>query len=147
MPLTESTMLTTRRLQDELQKKKRNLDRHDARLRTRGITNAGSPEAAGDSSDVAATPDAATGKGKGKKKVTGQTARKCANCGMVGHIKTNKRSVETFHCRTCEYLNTRLGDLRKEAPIKKTDKKAPSSSKNKKTTKVAFQESSGAGQD
>ena len=32
------------------------------------------------------------------------TQRKCANCGQVGHIKTNKKYVFTFH--QCAFLVT-----------------------------------------
>ena len=29
------------------------------------------------------------------------TQRKCANCGQVGHIKTNKKSVRNSKCPFC----------------------------------------------
>lgn len=43
------------------------------------------------------SPDA-DGGGGGKN--AQPTARKCANCGQVGHIKTNKKSVK---CRNCNF--------------------------------------------
>ena len=39
-------------------------------------------------------PTPAAGKQQG-------TQRKCANCGMVGHIKTNKKSVTEAKCKNC----------------------------------------------
>ena len=51
------------------------------------------------------SPDAAesptTGPGVGTGKVAG-TQRKCANCGQVGHIKTNKKWV----CSHCSHTNS-----------------------------------------
>ncbi|KAK5127036.1 hypothetical protein LTR85_008395 [Meristemomyces frigidus] len=38
-------------------------------------------------------------KGRGRNK--DGTARKCANCGQVGHIKTNRKLVYTFICTHC----------------------------------------------
>lgn len=40
-------------------------------------------------SGVPSTPDS-PGEGAGSR-VTGTTQRKCANCGQIGHIKTNKK--------------------------------------------------------
>ncbi|KAI5245014.1 hypothetical protein E4T42_06924 [Aureobasidium subglaciale] len=84
-------------MQAEIERLERNMGRRQARERAKGIGSAASPSAAaspgGDGADggEAATP-APTGKGKGRsKKNTEGTARKCANCGQVGHIKTNKK--------------------------------------------------------
>ncbi|KAH0370953.1 hypothetical protein KCU65_g2222, partial [Aureobasidium melanogenum] len=84
-------------MQAEIERLERNMGRRQARERAKGIGSAASPSAAaspgGDVADGAdaATP-APTGKGKGRsKKNTEGTARKCANCGQVGHIKTNKK--------------------------------------------------------
>jgi len=89
----------------------RNMDRRNARERQKGKVAAspsatvGSPgpsEAEGVAS-AAAAADASTDntpqKGRGRNK--DGTARKCANCGQVGHIKTNRKSVYTFRCAIC----------------------------------------------
>ncbi|KEQ88302.1 hypothetical protein M438DRAFT_265228 [Aureobasidium pullulans EXF-150] len=81
-------------MQAEIERLERNMGRRQARERAKGIGSAASPStAASPGADGAdgATP-APTGKGKGRsKKNTEGTARKCANCGQVGHIKTNKK--------------------------------------------------------
>lgn len=46
-------------------------------------------------------------KGKGRSK--DGTARKCANCGEVGHIKTNRKSVNSFSCPFC-FKRNRIGE-------------------------------------
>lgn len=69
------------RLEDELARLERNKERRFVREKAKGLHgDATSPGAAGDPS--------AGGSGTGK---TAGTQRKCANCGMVGHIKTNKK--------------------------------------------------------
>ncbi|KEQ78007.1 hypothetical protein M436DRAFT_35321 [Aureobasidium namibiae CBS 147.97] len=84
-------------MQAEIERLERNMGRRQARERAKGIGSAASPSAAaspgGDGVDGAdAATSAPTGKGKGRsKKNTEGTARKCANCGQVGHIKTNKK--------------------------------------------------------
>lgn len=45
------------------------------------------------------TPQKTTSTGRGRNK--DGTARKCANCGQVGHIKTNRKSVYLFICSAC----------------------------------------------
>ncbi|KAL9055665.1 MAG: hypothetical protein Q9162_003391 [Coniocarpon cinnabarinum] len=98
--------LRLQKLTEEHARLQRNADRHDARARAKGTsTNAASPEpsAAAASPDQATAPDGApVGRGKGKKKQQGQTQRKCANCGQIGHIKTNKRSVARFLCNDAD---------------------------------------------
>ncbi|TIA12418.1 hypothetical protein D6C81_07570 [Aureobasidium pullulans] len=88
-------------MQAEIERLERNMGRRQARERAKGIGSAASPStAASPGADGAdgATP-APTGKGKGRsKKNTEGTARKCANCGQVGHIKTNKKSASDFFC-------------------------------------------------
>jgi hypothetical protein len=93
-----------RRMQAEIDRLERNIGRREARERAKGIVGVPSPSTAaspgGDGPDGAdaATPTT-TGKGKGRsKKNTEGTARKCANCGQVGHIKTNKKSASDFFC-------------------------------------------------
>jgi transcription initiation factor TFIID subunit 1 len=75
-------------VQNELQRLQRNKDRRHAREKQKSLmaeregspSNAGSPAPASSSGAGAGTG----GKGTG-------TLRKCANCGQVGHIKTNKK--------------------------------------------------------
>lgn len=72
-------------LQEELQRLQRNKERRHAREKQKSISHdvfGMSPPAAG-----AGGPVGPSGKGGGG------TQRKCANCGQVGHIKTNKKSV------------------------------------------------------
>ena len=74
-------MLIRRRLEKELARLERNKDRRIARDKQKGLHTDG----ATDSPISPASPAAAPGP-----KITG-TLRKCANCGQVGHIKTNKK--------------------------------------------------------
>ncbi|EEQ87616.2 hypothetical protein RJZ56_004323 [Blastomyces dermatitidis] len=67
-----------KQLQFELQRLQRNKERRHARERQKGITS--------DSASPGATNSPTTTGPKG-----GGTQRKCANCGQVGHIKTNKK--------------------------------------------------------
>ncbi|KAK5708802.1 hypothetical protein LTR17_020345 [Elasticomyces elasticus] len=73
-------------------------------------SNAGSPGATelSETDTVVAnsangTPQKAAGGKAGRNNK--ETARKCANCGMVGHIRTNRKSVSfsssSFLCKTC----------------------------------------------
>ncbi|KLJ13479.1 transcription initiation factor TFIID subunit 1 [Blastomyces silverae] len=72
-----------KQLQFELQRLQRNKERRHARERQKGITSdSASPGAAN-------SPTTAGPKGGG-------TQRKCANCGQVGHIKTNKKCARYF---------------------------------------------------
>jgi len=69
-------------IEEELARLSRNKGRRVAREKQKGLLADG----AAMSPDSADTPSAVSAK-------TGGTSRKCANCGMTGHIKTNKRCV------------------------------------------------------
>ncbi|KAF2661560.1 hypothetical protein K491DRAFT_586929 [Lophiostoma macrostomum CBS 122681] len=72
------------KLEQELARLKRNVERREGREKAKGFhVNASVP----------GTP-AANGKG------SGATPRKCANCGEVGHIKTNKKCDKTVSFTT-----------------------------------------------
>jgi len=74
--------LANLRIKKELERLEKNKARRQAREQQKGLhtkTNA----AAGDAGSPAPTP--------GSDKVATGTTRKCANCGQVGHIKTNKK--------------------------------------------------------
>ncbi|KAF2752246.1 hypothetical protein M011DRAFT_463711 [Sporormia fimetaria CBS 119925] len=64
-----------RKLIAELARLRRNVERREGREKAKGIHQ----------SSVPGTPGSVNGKGPGA------TPRKCANCGEVGHIKTNKK--------------------------------------------------------
>ncbi|KAF2100068.1 hypothetical protein NA57DRAFT_38036 [Rhizodiscina lignyota] len=75
----ERDALQRKMLEDELNRLERNKDRRHVREKAKGLHN-GSATSPG-------TPGSpSTGGSK-----TAGTQRKCANCGMVGHIKTNKK--------------------------------------------------------
>jgi len=105
----ELDALVKDKIVSELARIERNRDRRNAREKQKGKLNAGSPSAAGSPggpSDAEAagaaegsTADNTPQKGRGRNK--DGTARKCANCGQVGHIKTNRKSVYTFRCPIC----------------------------------------------
>ena len=63
------------RLQAELARLKRNVERREGREKAKGIFNASSISGSANGTKSTSTP------------------RKCANCGEVGHIKTNKKYV------------------------------------------------------
>ena len=75
-------VLTMGRLEEELIRLERNKERRIARDKQRGVLTDGAAEPAGSpTSPIAVTaPPKPVG-----------TQRKCANCGQVGHIKTNKK--------------------------------------------------------
>jgi len=68
------------RLKKELERLEKNKERRLAREKGKGVHFDG----AADDADSPSSP--ATGTTK-----VGGTQRKCANCGQVGHIKTNKK--------------------------------------------------------
>ena len=75
--LAEVLTLSSFSIEDELARLEKNKDRSLAREKAKGITAA----------DTGMSPDDAS---TGKQAPQG-TQRKCANCGQVGHIKTNKK--------------------------------------------------------
>ena len=95
----------------ELQRIQRNADRRELRenqKHKRANGGAGSPPASTAGSPGASDVDAAVNNGsadptpqKGRGRNKDGTARKCANCGQVGHIKTNRKSVYTSLCPGC----------------------------------------------
>lgn len=95
-----------KKLEAELARISKNADRRMQREKLKGNKHAGSPTTGaspGGLSDVngaTSTADGTPQKGRGRNK--DGTARKCANCGQVGHIKTNRKSVTKFNCLYCE---------------------------------------------
>ncbi|KAL2421631.1 Transcription initiation factor TFIID subunit 1 [Exophiala dermatitidis] len=73
-----------KRLEEELAK----LEKNFARRKHRKNKNAAAATSPG---GTAMSPDGDAGGGGGGGKNTQPTQRKCANCGQVGHIKTNKK--------------------------------------------------------
>ncbi|DAA78843.1 TPA_exp: Uncharacterized protein A8136_2628 [Trichophyton benhamiae CBS 112371] len=74
-------------IEDELRRLQRNKERRHAREKQKSVMAESNREM---SPNTAAGSPAASGSGGPK---TGGTQRKCANCGQVGHIKTNKKCV------------------------------------------------------
>ena len=97
----------------ELQRIQRNADRRELRenqKNRRANGGAGSPPAMEAGSPILSDVDSSAAANNGSAELTPQkgrgrnkdgTARKCANCGQVGHIKTNRKSVYTFFCPGC----------------------------------------------
>lgn len=98
---SEFDSMQIRAAKEEIARLERNMDRREARERAKGIlgspTVAQSPSAmtdeGADGDEIAApTPvDGKPGKKSRKPKNTEGTGRRCANCGQIGHIKTNKK--------------------------------------------------------
>jgi len=92
---------------EEIARLERNIGRHDARQRAKGIaaspSAANSPMADGDDGTDSAAPSG-PGKKSRKKQNTEGTGRRCANCGQIGHIKTNKKSVSQVSSLTSDYV-------------------------------------------
>jgi len=115
----ELDRLVEGKVREEMLRVQRNQDRRRVReaqkARALGagsppVSAVGSPgrsEAEGEETNANGTvnggADATPQKGRGRNK--DGTARKCANCGQVGHIKTNRKSVHTFPCLYCHHLN------------------------------------------
>ena len=101
--------LVSKKLEDERTRIIKNSERREARERAKyrhsNVGAAGSPPASvagspgpSDADTTTVTPQKA---GRGGRNKDG-TARKCANCGQVGHIKTNRKSVQLpFTCSLC----------------------------------------------
>lgn len=83
-------------IEDELLRLQKNRERRYQREKAKGGIPAadGSPGSPG-----AGSP--APGVGGGKAGKPASTPRKCANCGQVGHIKTNKKYGDKFLCELC----------------------------------------------
>ena len=74
------------RLEKELARLQRNKERRIARDKQKGVHFDGAYDEPGSPSSPANVPVKSAG-----------TQRKCANCGQVGHIKTNKKYRRPFH--------------------------------------------------
>ncbi|EME48941.1 hypothetical protein DOTSEDRAFT_67851 [Dothistroma septosporum NZE10] len=96
----EKDRFAKEKLQKELARIQRNADRREARERLKkgktadgashsAAASPGPSDADGPASAVNGNADGTPQKGKGRTK--DGTARKCANCGQVGHIKTNRK--------------------------------------------------------
>ena len=100
----EQDALRMQKLQKELARIQRNQDRRLAREKAKGKTAdspaGASPGGPSDADGGTSTADGTLQKGRGRNK--DGTARKCANCGQVGHIKTNRKLVPTFDCMFCD---------------------------------------------
>lgn len=110
----ELDALAKEKIRAELARLERNQDRRLAREKLKARTALAQSSAASPSADAANSPAPSDiegadpspekpGKaGPGKGRTKDGTARKCANCGQVGHIKTNRKLVKSkFLCR-CE---------------------------------------------
>lgn len=102
----ELDSLKIQQIQKELERIQRNADRRTAREKQKGrvaaaATASAAPGSPGGPSDAdGSNADGTPQKGGGRGRNKDGTARKCANCGQVGHIKTNRKSV-TFQCSVC----------------------------------------------
>ena len=85
------------RLQKELARLERNKERRQAREKQKGILPTDGTD------DVAVEAGSPGTPASGVHKGTGGTSRKCANCGQVGHIKTNKK-YDQLSLLTSSYL-------------------------------------------
>lgn len=94
----ELDLLAEERIKAEVARLERNADRREAREKQKS-KHAGSPAAAVASPAPSEAADGATPQ-KGRGRTKDGTARKCANCGQVGHIKTNRKLVP-FTCLFC----------------------------------------------
>lgn len=76
----------------------------NATRRKKRQSKKGGQQVDGDDDAMSLDGDAPT-PGRGKQQQA--TQRKCANCGMVGHIKTNRKSVTTE--AKCSHCNLPVG--------------------------------------
>jgi len=102
--LIDHLLTVTPRLSDELQRLYRNSDRREGREKAKNA-NAGSP---GDTTGQTPEEDITTPNAGPKRKTAGTTQRKCANCGQVGHIKTNKKCVHYESARGALFVPSRF---------------------------------------
>ncbi|OAP61940.1 hypothetical protein AYL99_04143 [Fonsecaea erecta] len=98
-----------KRLEDALAQLEKNKARRQKRNKNKeALLAATSP------GGTAMSPDA-DGVGGGRN--SHPTQRKCANCGQVGHIKTNKKSVTHVKCNNCHLpIDRKVGSLWLSAP-------------------------------
>ncbi|KAL9624463.1 MAG: hypothetical protein Q9160_001426 [Pyrenula sp. 1 TL-2023] len=91
-----------KRIEEELLRLRKNKERRYQREKAKGISSTtvdgspGSPGAIGSPAEAGATG--------GKAGKPASTPRKCANCGQVGHIKTNKKYADSPYCDVCAPL-------------------------------------------
>ncbi|KAL8817226.1 MAG: hypothetical protein Q9223_003907 [Gallowayella weberi] len=78
--IVELDRLAQQAVADELARLERNKDRRLARDKQKGVRDGDTADSPGSPSSAARPPTKSAG-----------TQRKCANCGQVGHIKTNKK--------------------------------------------------------
>nr|POF12867.1 putative transcription initiation factor tfiid 111 kda [Quercus suber] len=95
-----------KKLEAELARVMRNVDRRQAREKAKsrlvGASSAASPWASEIDGPGAGTGSNDNTPQKGKRNKDGGTSRKCANCGQTGHIKTNRKSVNgPYFCPHC----------------------------------------------
>lgn len=83
-------LITPHRLEKELARLQRNKERRFAREKQKGIAHGSTENGTAESVDSPNSAGATSGAAAGGNKPVG-TQRKCANCGQVGHIKTNKK--------------------------------------------------------
>ncbi len=117
----ELNALKKQELERELARLSRNKERREAREKQKGIFNPGSPSGAASPGQSDTADGTTPQKGRGRNK--DGTARKCANCGQVGHIKTNRKSV--FWCSLC-------GGYQDSVPLVSSNTTPTSAAKGKK---------------
>lgn len=83
------------RMEKELIRLERNRDRRHAREKQKAGPADDNPASPNPVATPAATGSGGAGGGGGGRGGPG-TQRKCANCGQIGHIKTNKKCVRAF---------------------------------------------------
>ena len=124
----ELDALAKEKIRAELARLERNQDRRLAREKLKARTALAQSSAASPAADAVNSPAPSDiegadpspekpGKaGPGKGRTKDGTARKCANCGQVGHIKTNRKLVKSkFLCR-CEKPDFGLASEKSEDP-------------------------------
>lgn len=88
-----------KKLEAELARVVRNVDRRQAREKAKGRLVGASATGSPDAEGLGSTDHTPL---KPKRNKDGGTSRKCANCGQTGHIKTNRKSVtKPYFCPHC----------------------------------------------